>query len=247
MAVLPGDARDPADRRAEIWWWCAAGGFATAALATLDPYSFRHTLMPMIAALSVVAPIAAWRVVSARLGGVSAALAVGLALLLLVPQYVPLLYSVRRYIPDSDGRALRHQFYDHLHAIPGRALLLNHGFYLRDAGARPSVHLLALEDILRAKGNALERRDPQYFDRQFAQLVSGSGRPWLVTDVPLDQVGDLSNRYWRVIAPHYDVRDSFPALSSALLPTAGLQQSPRYVYAPVETAGPDVAPAGAAR
>jgi hypothetical protein len=235
IALLPARGSNPRDRQADIWWWCAAGGLATGVLATLDPYSFRHTLMPMVAALAIVAPLSAL-LVARRLEGsrLPRVASVTIALWLLALQYVPLLYSVRRYIPETDGRALRAAFYDRLHAIPSRAMILNHGFYLRDAGGRPSVHLLALEDILRSNGNDLLEREPDYFDRQFATLISGPSRPWLVTDVPLPEVGDLSNRYWRVIAEHYALRDSFPSLADALLPSAGLQQSPRYVYAPIE-------------
>ncbi len=244
FSLLPGARRAETDGGPSIWWWAAGGGFATAALATLDPYSFRHTLMPMVTALALVAPMAAWHI-ARRLTDRAVPLAAALAgvLWLLSLQYVPMLFSVRHYIPQTNGRALRDALYQRLHQIPGRTLILNHGFYLPDAGERPSLHLLGLEDILRSEGNALARRDPTYFDRQFATLMNGPGRPWLVTDVPLEDVGDRSNRYWRVIARGYAVRDSFPALAEALLPSAGLQQSPRYVYAPVEPPAAPAAPA----
>jgi len=236
-ALRMGRARDatPDATGRQLWWWCLAGGIGTGVLAALDPYSYRHTIMPMIAALALVAPIAAFQITAgfaARRSRTSSLPAVAVALWLIVPQYVPLLFSLHHYLAPPHGIETRALFYAHLHAIPGRAIIVNHGFYLHDAGKAMSAHLLPIEDVLRAHGNALLRRDPGYFDRMFGALMSGAGRPWLVTDIPLAGVGDQSNRYWRTIAKGYALVDSLGPESEAMLPPAGVHASPRYFYAP---------------
>jgi hypothetical protein len=234
LAALP-IVRAPEDGgRGWIWWWAAAGGVAVGLIATLDSYSYRHTLMPVVALFALAAPIAAWRIVHGMSGGrLPAALAAALVLLLLAPQYAPILYHVRRHVPKPSVEPQRDRFYERLREVPARILLLNHGFYLYDAGRRPSLHLLALEDILRSRGNALLRRDPGYFDRRLSALVSGPSRPWILTDRPMETLGDHSNPWWRKIAARYAVRDSFPAIVEVELPLLGPNEAPRYLYAPV--------------
>jgi hypothetical protein len=230
-ALLQRRPKGESPHGVELWWWAALGGLGTGVMATLDPYAYRHTLMPMVTMLALVAPLAAWRLASG-FGGLHRPVAIAAVLWLLVPQYVPLLFSIRHYLPRADGWELREAFYERLHRIPGRAMILNHGFYLADAGERPSVHLLAIDDIIRARGNRLLAADPAYFERAFASLETGTDRPWLVTDVPLERVGDVSSPHWIRVARAYALTDSFGPLTQALLPTAGLQQAPRYIYAP---------------
>jgi hypothetical protein len=224
------------DARSLLWWYAWCGGIGAGLLATLDPYAYRHTLMPVVVALALLAPIALQRVTRAVTGATAAAgAATALAAALLVLQYPPLAYSEHSYLPPPHGAETRAGFCARLRAVPGRVMIPWHGFYSYEATGRSSLHLLALDDITRAHGNALARRDPQALERLFAPLRSGPGRPWLLLDRPIEQTGDESRRYWLEIAPHYRLADSLTQFGPGLRPVAGLRDVPVLLYAPVDS------------
>ena len=89
---------------AGLWWWAGLGGLATGVLATLDPYAFVHTLMPTLAALAVLGPIALHRLaqrLAAPEGSPELARAAICAVLAL--QFLPLLYPVHSMLPPRGG------------------------------------------------------------------------------------------------------------------------------------------------
>jgi hypothetical protein len=222
--------------RSLLWWYAWGGGIGAGLLATLDPYAYRHTMMPVVVALALLAPIAMQRLVRAVMGEGPAAAkaATALAATLLLFQYAPLAYSAHSYLPPPHAAATREAFYARLRAIPGRVLIPYHGFYAAEATGHTSLHLLAIDDIARAHGSALLRRDPTYFDRMFAPLRSGPNRPWILLDRPFAVTGDESRPWWLAIAPGYRLADSLGDVAVGLRPVAGLRDVPVLLYAPVE-------------
>src|SRR5262249_58978384 len=51
--------------RSLLWWYAWAGGIGAGLLATLAPHAHRHTMMPVVVALALLAPIALQRVMRA--------------------------------------------------------------------------------------------------------------------------------------------------------------------------------------
>ncbi|HTO91661.1 MAG TPA: hypothetical protein VMJ70_11080 [Candidatus Sulfotelmatobacter sp.] len=237
LAIVP--AWREGDRRVLLAWSAWGGGLAAGLLATLDPYAYRHTLMPVVVSLALLAPIAAQRILRAAFAGGTSASATteravtAIAALLLVLQYPAVAYSARRYLPPPHAEETRAAFYARLKAIPGPVLMPYHGFYTWEALGKTSFHLLALDDIVRAHGNRLLRTDPQLLDRMFDGLRHGPNRPWLVLDLPLERTGDVSLPMWQSLAPHYRLVDSLGVITEGLRPVAGLRDAPSLIYQPI--------------
>ncbi|NOT32651.1 MAG: hypothetical protein HOP12_00600 [Candidatus Eisenbacteria bacterium] len=222
-----------------LWYWAGLGGLATGLMATLDPDAFRHVLNPSVVALSILGPlalhstlhhVATWP--GQRRGSRPALLWVLLAL-----QFLPLYYSARGHLPRSDAQQTRTDFIEKIRGYPGRVLMLYHGSYTRIAGKGTTFQQIALDDIIRARGNRLLRDDPTFMDRVFAPMMAGSDRPVIITDVRLDHSGIESRAYWQRIAPSYVLVDSLRQLGARLNPVDGNHWTPRFVYAPPEKLG----------
>ena len=115
--------------------------------------------------------------------------------------------------------------------IEGPVLMPYHGFFTSQAGKPTSLHIMALDDILRARGNRLLAREPRVFERLFEPLRHGDSRPAIVTDVPLER-GNCE--LWRSLAPFYALADTLGGISETLRPVTGNQFTPTYIYLPVE-------------
>ncbi|HEV2105730.1 MAG TPA: hypothetical protein VGU27_08365, partial [Candidatus Eisenbacteria bacterium] len=202
-----------------IWWWMALGGAGTGFLATLDPYAYYHTLMPSLCGFALLGPLALHRLGADQRPEARPALAWATALLLAV-QFATLAYSPRALRPHPHGARTLARMVAFLRAQPRPTLVL-HGFYMDAAGRGTALDILPLDDVLRARGNHLLRRDPAYFERLFASVRSGPGRPAFVTDTTLESVGDASRPLWRSIAPGYRLAGDLGDLARELQPLAG--------------------------
>ena len=216
-----------------IWWWAGLGGVAASLMATLDPYAYRHTLMPVFVAAAVLAPIATHRMFRAI--GLEPGRATAWAAGLLLAQYLGILYPLRVYLPRHSGADAGQVFEARLRSLPGGVWVPDHGWYAGRAGKGTGMHMLALDDIIRSHGNALLRRDPRYLTRMFDSLATSPGRPWLVMDRPLSESGDVSRPLWESLEPHYRMVEDMGEALDGLRPLAGLRNGPRYLYAPVDS------------
>jgi len=211
-------------------------------MATLDPSAYRHVLMPTIVAFAIAGPIALCRIADAIADAREAAPAadpgaprsiLGLRVetavaAILVLQFVPLACSMNRQLPHVRSAEVRANLISTLKAQPGKVLMPYHGFYSWQSGKGTSMHVIALDDILRARGNRLLRDDPRFFDRMFVGLRDAAKRPVIVTDVPLRDTGDL----WAMLEPGYQARPAFGDLQETLRPVTGNAFTPTLVYAP---------------
>jgi hypothetical protein len=251
-ALAFGVGGDEGRRPESLWAWAAAAGIGTGLMATLDPYAYYHTLMPTIAAFCVLGPIALDRL-ARRLDGGAPARAAAAACVMLALQFLPLLYPMRTLIPRPGAAATRREFVAKLRSLPGRVLMPYHGFYLTVAGKSMGMSVLPLDDVVRAKGNRLLRRDPQYFERLFDALRHGPGRPLIVNDSVFAKTGDASTSMWATLDQSYRRAGDLGDLIERLRPLAGSRNAPTWIYAPVDSAaaaapsGPLVAPARPAR
>lgn len=246
LAMILGPARRarPWDEPVSFWWWAALGGIGCGALAMLDPYAYFHVLMPVLAGLAVVGPIAVHRLLLDD-PGLPAGRGWSLASAVLLCEFVLLLYHpTMGHLPHGDGRAARAEWVRRLHAAPGGVLMPYHGFYTSLAGKGESIGLLPIDDILRSKGNSLLARDPGAIERLFDPLRRGPGRPWIVTDVPLDSIRERSGPLWASVRPGYRLAQVLPDSAPSLRALEGFASTPRFVYVPVE---PDSADAAAPR
>jgi len=221
---------------AAIWTWAGLGAFASGLLATFDPDTARHALGPMLAALSVLGPIALHNVIhhvaawpGSERGGRSPVLYVLLSL-----QFLLLAYPVRSQLPPPHPGEARAGLLQRLSSHPGPALVPDHGFYGWSAGKGSSMHEIALERIVRARGNRLLAGDPQYFDRMFAALRSGPDRPMIVADVELGTGGGASRELWASIITGYRLEGELGSISESLQPVGGSRRAPRLIYLPVD-------------
>ena len=216
-----------------VWAWMGLGAVGTGLLATLDPSAYRHVLTPSMVALSVLGPISLHRLLSSLGAGPSdgrqAVACVALAL-----QFLPLAYPVHGQMPHPRALEARRLLLSELESAPGPVLMPYHGFYTWSAGKPTSLHIIALDDILRSHGNRLLARDPRYFDRMFAPLESGPGRPWIVTDVPLARTGSL----WAPLEPAYRQTRELGWISETLRPVTGNRFTPSLRFEPVEPGAP---------
>ncbi len=231
--------------RSGLWFWAALGGAGMSMMSTFDPYAYDHVFMPTIVMLAVLGTISLAGLVRhlpAPARGPDLRLATGYAVLAL--QFVPMLYPVRTTYHHHDTRRVHENLMARLQAYR-TVMVPYHGFFADQAGLRGSLCVLPLDDIVRGTGNRLLRRDPQFFDRMFDQLRHGPGRPVLITDLPLERLGDVSQPYWASLAPHYRLVDDLGAFGDSLRPLLPGATTMHLVYAPVEE--PPAAEPGAAR
>jgi hypothetical protein len=229
---------EPEPRRA-LWYWTGLAAVGTGLLATLDPWAYLHVFTPTVVALSILGPLALDRL-ARRLDaaeGVREGFSTTIALIVVAAQFLPLLYSVGLHRPRPHAREAHDALISRLRALPGGVMLPYHGWYAAQSGASGSLQYIALNDIERSRGNELLKRDPQYLVRMFQPLLSGPGRPAIVTDVPLEHTGPL----WQRVAAGYQVVDSLGPLTATLRPLTGNQNSLTYVYLPVGPAAADSA------
>ena len=239
--VGPQDA-DRSRRGPEwIWYWAALGGVGTGLLATLDPYAYFHTLMPTIAAFSVAGPIALHRL-SLRLESFIVSKAnpnavSPLACAVLALAFLPLIYPMRQLIPRPGAAETRRDFVAKLKSLPGPVLLPFHGFYPTIAGKGMGMTVLPLDDVVRAKGNRLLKRDPRYFERMFDSLRAGPNRPLIVNDTVFAKCGDASLSMWASLDGPYRRIGDLGELTDRLRPLAGSRNAPTWLYAPADSGG----------
>jgi len=216
-----------------LWWWAALGGVATGLLASLDPYVYLHNVMPTVVSLAVLGPIALDRL-AAALWPTRRGAGLAVAGLLITLQFVPLLFPARTSLPRAGSAAAREPFLARLKGIAGPAMVPFHGFYGWSTGHGSSLHVLALDDVIRARGNRLLARDPRFFERMFARLERGPGRPVIVNDLPLEKSGVAARALWASIAPGYLVADSLGTLTEVLRPLVGFIEAPKLILVPRE-------------
>jgi hypothetical protein len=227
-----------------IWMWAGLGAIGTGLLATLDPSAYRHVMIPTMVTLAILGPISLARVsrdlesAGAGAARVPSVLFSGMLLL----QFVPLLYPVRSQMPHPHAAEAHAALLGRLRSIEGVVLMPYHGFYLSQAGKPVSLQIIALDDILRARGNRLLARDPRFLDRMFEPLRRGPHRPAIVTDIPLERG---NSALWRSLAPVYALADTLGWISEPLRPVTGNPYAPRYLYLPVEPAASEAASAPA--
>jgi hypothetical protein len=215
--------------RAGIWLWTGLAALGTGLMATLDPNAWRHVFMPTMAAFSILGPISLQRI-GERIGakptgtrGTSVVLVLVLAL-----QVVALSSAPRLEIPSPRAAAARAELLARLRAIPGRVILLQHGFFTTLAGKGVMVQDIGLGDIDRAKGNRLLRSDPNATRHVLDPLRAGAGRPALVTDMPLAEAGPL----WSTLDSAYVLHEDWGASLAGMRPLWGYLGVPRYLYLP---------------
>jgi hypothetical protein len=231
--------------RSGIWAFGGLAGIAAGLMATLDPDAFRHVMNPTVVAFSVLGPLSLWRLGRAidppapgRAGGAELAVC-----LVLVLQFVPLQYTARGQLPHPRAREALAELTERIRRHPGRVLMFYHGYYTWHAGKGTFFQQIALDDIIRARGNALLRRDPDFVRRMLEPLRSGPDRPMIITDIALERSGIESQPYWEEIARGYRLADSLGEISAALNPVNGNHWTPQYVYLPVEPGAAPAAPA----
>jgi len=101
------------------------------------------------------------------------------------------------------------------------------------AGKGMGMTVLPLDDILRAKGNRLLKRDPHYFERMFDSLRTGLVRPTIVSDTVLSKCGDASLPLWSSLEGPYRRTGDMGDLIDRLRPLAGARNAPTWIYTPV--------------
>ena len=234
---------------AGLWWWVGLGGVATGLLATLDPWAYYHVLIPTLAAFAILGPLALTRLIEWLSGGPGSATpnsGLSIACVVLVLQFVALLYPVRSMLPVAGAPAARAAFDARLREFPGPVILPSHGFFAWSAGKGTALHTLPLDDVLRAPGNRLLAHDPLAIDRLFDRLRRGPGRPIIVSDTTLEHTGDRSAPLWASLAGSYRLSGRLGELSVSLRPRIGYRGAPSYIYEPIEPADSTAAPPAAA-
>ena len=222
----------PLRERWGIWWWLALAGAGTGLMATLDPYAFLHTLVPGFCAFSFVGLLSLHRLGAELPEARRLAFGWATAAVVLV-QIVALPFSPRVLRPHAGAGAALDEFLVFLRAQPAVSVVF-HGYYTHAAGKGTGLSILPLDDVIRARGNSLLRRDPAYFERMFAPLRRGPNRPVIVSDTTLAMIGDASRPYWASLSPGFRLSATLGSLSRRLSPVVGAHDTPRYVYTPVE-------------
>ena len=229
LPVRPWRGRDG------IWMWVAFGALGTGLMATLDPSAYYHVLTPTVIALAILGPLSLHRIAEDFAESRSAQLRTTLSLAcgMLALQFLPLVYPARSMMPHAHAAEARAQFVADLKRTPGNVLVPYHGVYSWLAGKGRSLHIIALDDIVRASGNRLIANDPTFLTRTFAPLQGGPRRPTIVTDVPLAQSGLL----WRPLESAYAVTSQLGWISEPLRPVTGNRFTPTLVYQPKPDSG----------
>jgi hypothetical protein len=220
--------------RAGLWVFLGLAGLGTGFLATLDPSAWRHVFIPSMMAFSILGPLSLWRLSSAFGPGQAEARGRGAAFALLSLQFVPLIYPFHAQSVHPGAAQARTEFLRTLREIPGPVIVVEHGFYGWLAGKGMAMQEIAFGDLERSPGDMLYLRDPKHLEKLVAPLLAGPGRPTLVTDEPIADVGPV----WSVVEPGYrmtrDLGDTFKALGGF----GGHRLWPRYVYTPVDSLAP---------
>ncbi len=220
-----------------LWVWAGIGAIGTGLLATLDPAAYRHTLMPTMMAFSILGPLSLHRLARESMMAYASdpRAAMGIVFSVLCLQFLPLYYPIHSRLPHPRAIEAYHAFVADLKDQPGDVLIPYHGFYDWSAGKPSSLHIIPLDDILRARGNRLLRRDPQYFARMFDTLQVGPDRPTLITDMPLDKSDApwASGPLWKSLVPYYRLTAELGWITVALKPVTGNPYAPAFIYDPV--------------
>jgi hypothetical protein len=218
-----------------LWAWVGAGAIMTGLMATLDPSAFRHVVIPSVVAFSILGPISLYRLATEAIAVRAdrhTALAIACGILSL--QFVPMVYTLHTNMPRPRALEAHAHLMERLRQQHGAVLVPYHGFYEWSAGKGTSLHIIALDDILRARGNRLLKRNPAFFDTLFQPLRVGPQRPAIVTDVELERSGHL----WASLAPYYRLEGELGWITEELRPITGNRFSPTYIYVPREPGEP---------
>lgn len=250
LVVLPailslGLTSRPWRGRDGLWMWAGLGGIATGFMATLDPDAFRHVMNPTVMTFAILGPLSLWRIGQAMAPEAQRpAPTPAVVYLVLLLQFIPLIYAVRAHLPHPDAQGARVQLEKIMREHDGPVLMLYHGYYASLAGKGTHLQQISIDDIIRAPGNRLLRRDPDYFVRLLAPLREPGNRTMIITDVRLDHSGSESRALWEELASHYRLAGDLGNISRALNPVDGNHWTPRYIYlplAPGQIAPPDSA------
>jgi hypothetical protein len=216
--------------RAGLWTFLGLAGFGTGMLATLDPSAWRHVFIPSMMAFSVLGPLSLWRLANA-FGPGAQTRAHGAAFALMCLQFVPLIYPLHAEAPHPGARDAVRSFTDMLRSHPGPVIVIEHGFYGWKSGKGTAMQQIALGDLERSPGDRLDREDPKHVEKLVGPLLGGPGRPAIVTDEPMPDVGPI----WYLVAPHYRLQADFGDTYKSLRGFSGHAAWPRYLYVPVDT------------
>jgi hypothetical protein len=218
--------------RSGLWMFLGLAGFGTGMLATLDPSAWRHVFIPSMMAFSVLGPLSLWRLARTFGPGAAEARGRGAAFALMSLGFVPLIYPLHSEAAHGGAKQARAEFVQTLRDIPGPVIVVEHGFYGWLAGKGMAMQQIAFGDLERAPHDKLFVEDPNYVEKLLTPLRGGPGRPTLVTDEPLPDVGPL----WNLVDPAYrmtrDMGDTFKPLRGF----GGHAAWPRYIYTPVDSA-----------
>lgn len=236
LQVRPWRGRDG------LWLWVGLAGIGSGLLATLDPEAYRHVLMPTLLAFSILGPISLHRIATELTSTRTAQLkpTLGIVFGVLALQFLPLVYPFGSHLPRTHAAQARAEFIGKIKGRPGSVLVPYHGFYGWLAGKGTSLHIIALDDLVRARGNKIERFDPGFLDRMFEPLHAGADRPAIVTDVELPSSG----RLWTGIDSTYVLSSNLGWLAETLRPVTGNRFTPTYVYVPKTPPAPGTASLG---
>ncbi len=236
-AVLAlGTAERPWKHPRGLWFWAGLAGVGTGLLATLDAYAYRHVLIPTVVAFTFLGPIALDQLGRQLEAGAEGGRGLGTAVIygVLLAQFFPLLYPIHDQLPHPRAREAFAAFESRVASIAGKGDLLMpyHGWYTERATGHTSLQIIPFDDISRSKGNTLLARDPHYLDRMLDSLRSGPGRPHLILDRTLEEMGEP----WASLAGSYRVADTLGWVSEPLRPVSGNRFTPTYILEPVEPA-----------
>jgi hypothetical protein len=224
LQVRPWRGRDG------LWVWVGLAGIGSGLLATLDPEAYRHVLMPTLLAFSILGPISLHRIATEMTASRTTQLkpTLGVMFGVLALQFLPLVYPMSSHFPRPHAAEARAQFVERLKNRPGTVLVPYHGFYSWCAGKGTSLHIIPLDDLLRAPGNRIDRYDAGFLDRVFEPLRHGENRPAIVTDVMLPSSG----RLWHDVDSTYTLSGQLGWLTETLRPVTGNRFTPTFVYVP---------------
>src|SRR5207249_2096445 len=108
--------------RSGIWLWAGVGAIGTGFMATLDPYAYRHVLTPTMVTFSLLGPLSIHRITERLSSGAQGRATAGVAVtaLVLLLQFSPLAYPLRRQLPHRGAAAADAAFVQKVRSLPGR-------------------------------------------------------------------------------------------------------------------------------